>query len=324
MPVTRRSFIAGSALSGTLLGLGMPRPAHTATHTFGGHAFGSTWRVTSGTSVDERHFRPAIEAVLQNVDFLMSPWRDDSVISGFNRLHSTDWQTLPQEVCHVVTESLNIASLTDGAFDPTVGPAVARFGFGPIEGGAGSYGQVAVQGDAIRKANADLTLDLCGIAKGHALDQIKTLLRREGVTNALIEVGGEVTTLGHHPSGRPWRVAIEHPGGDTLRAYRVVMPQQLALASSGHAPRGFRGRIQLSHLIDPTGQRPANNDLASVSVLAPTATQADALATAFAVLGHQRGVARASELGVSALFLAHSENGLTETMTGSFADHVVA
>jgi thiamine biosynthesis lipoprotein len=324
MPVTRRSFVAGSAAWTAALGLGFASQAEAATVTFGGHAFASTWRVAGGPTLDERLLRPHIEAIIQRVDERMSPWRRDSAISRFNRNATAAWQQLPSDVCQVVAESLAVAELTSGAFDPTVGPAVARFGFGPIDGGSGSYKAITVQDGAVRKAHHDLTLDLCGIAKGYALDEITNLLRRQGVTSALIELGGEVAAIGNHPTGRAWQVAIEQPGAPQVTAHRIIAPGHLAMASSGHSPNGYHGRVALSHLIDPNDLRPADNGLVAVSVLAPTAMRADALATALTVLGPQRGIQCASDLDLPALFLSRTEAGLTETMTGSFSDHLVA
>ena len=187
-----------------------------------------------------------------------------------------------------------------------------------------------VRRTALRKADPALTLDLCGIAKGYALDAILAALRERGVTHALIELGGEIAALGEHPAGRPWQVAIEVPGRQPVQAHRIIAPRGLAVATSGHAANGYQGRVSLSHLIDPQSGRPAKQDLASVCVLAPSAMRADALATALAVHGLDRGVALATRLGVSALFLARrgaqgeaDDGPLEETMTGDFAAHIV-
>ncbi|MBO6673806.1 MAG: FAD:protein FMN transferase [Rhizobiales bacterium] len=320
MTFTRRSFLASTATIGLVWAL----PSQASSLSIGGHAFGSTWRFSGEPGLDEMRLRPLIEAVIRRVDQQMSPWRADSDISRFNALPSTDWQAMPGDVCRVVSASLDVARATGGAFDPTVGPAVARFGFGRIEGGSGTFDAIGVRGDAVRKTQADMTLDLCGIAKGHALDEIKQALRHEGVTSALVELGGEVAAIGEHPAGRPWQVAIERPGERQITAHRIVAPGQMALASSGHTPNGHRGRIAFSHLIDPRQQRPVDQDLASVSVLAASAMQADALATALTVLGPSRGIELAQEQRIAALFLEPTPSGFRETMTGAFADHVTA
>lgn len=322
MTLSRRDVLglaAGMVAASTL-------PSHAALRSFGGHAFASTWRIT-GTDLDVRRLRPAIEAVIAQVDAQMSPWRSDSAISRFNTGTETDWQAMPQETCKVVSESLDVAALSYGAFDPTIGPAVARFGFGPINGGSGRYQDIAVGPQGVRKLQTDLTLDLCGIAKGYALDEIIAVLVRAGVQHALVELGGEIATIGQHPTGRDWQIAIEAPGASRALAQRVVTPQGLALATSGPLPNGYRGRVSLSHLIDPATARPMSGSLASVSVLANTAMRADALATALAAKGSEDGFALAQRLGARAFFLTFSDDPdqpLTERMTGGFATHLVA
>jgi thiamine biosynthesis lipoprotein len=211
MPITRRGFLA----AGTALGLSLTvvPPAEARTTAFGGLAFGGTWRVVGSDDLNEQALRAPIEAVLASIDQDMSPWRGDSAVSRFNTSPHTGWHSASQDLCTVVGESLAIAQLTDGAFDPTIGPTVARFGFGPITEGGGNISDLTLGDGQIGKADPRLTLDLCGIAKGYALDRIIGVLRAGGVTNALVELGGEIAALGIHPDGRPWQVAIERPQG---------------------------------------------------------------------------------------------------------------
>jgi thiamine biosynthesis lipoprotein len=230
---------------------------------------------------------------------------------------------MPRQFCHVASEALAIAKQTSGAFDPTIGPLVSKFGFGPIMGGMGSYTDISVREDAVQKTAPDLTLDLCGIAKGYALDQIVEALALAGIDNALVEVGGEVRTLGQHPTGRNWKVAISDPNSVLFRTSRVVDPGSYALATSGHSANGLLGAVSVSHLIDPHRGRPAPTTLASVSVLAPTALRADALATAICAVGLDAGVDLARRLNVAALFLPNDTVEQTETMTGEFSRHVL-
>ena len=271
MNITRRCFAKGAALSTLGLYVSAPMAASLQASVIGGMAFGSTWRVVHEPRHDHAVLRGIVEQVIADVDATMSPWRRDSAISIFNARQSTLWHPQPPMLCHVVEESLSVARLTSGAFDPTVGPAVARFGFGPIEGRTGHYTHIDVTPSSMRKHDGGLTIDLCGIAKGYALDEIRMRLAAEGVDHAFIELGGEVAALGEHPSGRPWRAAIERPGEATVNAQRIVEPGSLTLATSAHLPQGYRGRLMLSHLIDPRTLRPAGNAPLAVSVLAPSA-----------------------------------------------------
>ncbi len=320
MLLNRRDMILGLAAAGCAV----PVAANAATHVLGGHAFGSTWRVVADAGNDPALIRSTVQAVIDRTDMEMSPYRAASPLTRFNTSDTLVPQNMPQALCDVTAKALMIATLTDGAFDPTVGPIVARHGFGPIKGTPGTFRDIAVRGDAILKTAPDLTLDLCGIAKGHALDQIIAGLSGIGVERALVEVGGEVMALGHHPDGRPWHVAIADPFAPDFQALHLVDPQGLALATSGHAVNGVFGPVGTSHIINPHHMRPATTALASVSVLARTALQADAFATAFCAAGPEGGIALAQQLGIAAMFVIDGTDAPERTMTGTFAQHLLS
>lgn len=316
MALTRRAFAMGSLAVPFLVGR-----ANAATTVTQGMAFGSTWRLVSDAPLSQSA-RAALAGIIACVDEQMSPYRGESDLSRFNSFHSDQWQRAPEELCTVTRIALDMARFTDGAFDPTVGPAVHRFGFGPIEGRSGRFLDISVASDALRKQDRELTLDLCGLAKGYALDQITLALLDDGVGNFMLELGGEVRAQGLHPSGRDWRIAIEDPSGAVLAARHVVVPGDRALATSGHRANGLSGPIATSHIIDPQSQRPVVPYAASVSVLAQTAIQADALATALTAMGPQGPeFARAHDL--SALFLLALPAPRAHILTGSFATHIL-
>jgi thiamine biosynthesis lipoprotein len=159
-----------------------------------------------------------------------------------------------------------------------------------------------------------LSLDLCGIAKGYALDEIVRAL--DGL-DFLIELGGEVAARGRHPSGRPWRAGIERPESNALQ--RIVEVDARALATSGDAQQSYVvGGRRYAHVLDPRTQAPVDNGVASVSVLAASGLIADGLATAAMVLGPQaaRPLLKARE--ASALFLMRRPGGLEEVDVNGF------
>lgn len=319
MDLTRRAILlglAGAGLSAKVASAGSLRVES-------GPAFGSSWRISVDRSVDLTAVRPAVDAVIRQVDGQMSPYLDTSDLTLFNRSRGTEVRVVPRELCTVAAEAVRIARLTDGAFDPTVGPVVSRFGFGPIQGGTGSYSGIEVSTNSLRKAISDLTLDLCGIAKGYALDRITEALQRLGVQDAMIEVGGEIRVLGRHPKGRQWIAAIADPVVTGFQVYRLVAPGGDALATSGHAVNGLAAPIGISHIIDPLSRRPANTDLASVSVLAATAMEADALATGLCAAGTSKGISLARHLDISALFILRRGGKTTDLMTGRFGERVL-
>lgn len=186
---------------------------------------------------------------------------------------------------------------------------------------------------ALRKQHPELQVDLNGIAPGYAVDQIAALLARHGIRDYLIDVGGELRAAGHKPDRGKWRVAIEVPDTATaavtsptttqVGATQVGAPQSsvgsasptqvpdsvydledTALATSGDYRNYYeRDGKRLSHTIDPRTRRPIDHTLASVTVLAPTAAQADALATVLNVLGPDDAVTFANQHQLSALLL---------------------
>ena len=178
--------------------------------TIGGDAFGSWWRAVLPADANSEQARMAIEAVIRSVDAAMSPFEASSEVVRLNGDTGRDWHAVSAGTAKVVAESLRMAELTGGAFDPTVGPLVHRYGFGPIEGGFdGGYDGVELAGRRIRKARPELTIDLCGAAKGYALDEMASALEGLGLHAFVLEAGGEVLARGAHPGGRHWQVAIE-------------------------------------------------------------------------------------------------------------------
>ena len=321
MKLSRRALLlsAGAAL----LAPALPAWAAAARpHVLRGPAFGASWSLVAAGAWDAEAIRDAFEAVVAATDDAMSPFRADSEISRFNRAATIDWRPLSSAACDVVGEGLRVAALTDGAFNPTVGPLVGRYGFGPIhEGRVGRPGEIEVANGAVRKARPDLSLDLCAIAKGHALDRMVAACRAQGMTDFLVELGGEVFAAGRHPSGRRWQVGIERPspaGG----FQRAVILDGMSLATSGNAVNGYaHGGRRYSHIIDPATGRPPDSALASVTVAAEAAMTADALATALYVMGPERGADFARGAGIEALFVMEDAS---EVATGGFEARILA
>ncbi len=291
------------------------RARATEVHVLAGEAFGSTWRLVLPASSESQRAGARLRSVVARVDALMSPFRAGSDLGRFNSAGSA---VLSPETRLVTLAALYLARDSDGAFDPTVAPVGARYGFGPLAISparpAGWHGDLRVHGNVLGTARAGLSLDLCGIAKGHALDEIARAL--EGL-DFLLELGGEVVARGRHPSGRPWRVGIEQPG--TGKLARVLDADRRALATSGDAAQGYGigGRVY-SHVMDPSARAPLDNGVASVSVLAATGMMADGLATAAMVLGPQRARRLLAANDASALFLMRRPGGLEELSVNRF------
>jgi thiamine biosynthesis lipoprotein len=272
---------------------------------------------------------------LARVDSRMSTWRDDSELMRFNRSRSTQWFPISEDTAIVVAEALHVSELSEGAFDPTVRPLVELWGFAGVpaatlppapEGLARARARVGFRDlrarqtpPALRKARADLELDLSGIAKGYAVDLVAEQLARAGATDFLVEIGGELRGSGLNRRGEAWRIAVEQPTLERGRVQSLVALRGEAIATSG-SYRNFaaRGVQRFAHVLDPHTGAPVGDALVSVSVLAPSAMRADALATALFALGPERGLALAEREDLAVLFLIAGRSGLVERSNAAF------
>ncbi|SDD88279.1 FAD:protein FMN transferase [Aquimonas voraii] len=297
-----------------------------------GHSMGTGWTVLIGDpGAEEARARPLIEAELSQVVAQMSTWEPDSDLSRFNAAAAGTQHPVPAQLQDVVKAALALAEDSGGAFDPTVGPLVELWGFGP--GRPRQTAPTPAEVDALRSRigwqhvqieegrliqPGGLSLDLSAIAKGHAVDRIAATLRAAGYADLLVEVGGELRAHGQHPGGRPWRVGLEGPSGE--RATGGLVLRDLAVATSGDYRQYFEedGR-RYSHMIDPRTGRPIAQAGIAVSVVHASCMQADGLATALSVLGPEQGFEWARERGIAARFVYRSQDTWAERTTPAFA-----
>lgn len=286
-------------------------------------------------NLDRQLLQTEIDRELEWVNDLMSTYREDSELSRFNHNRSEDWFAVSPALAFLVEQAQEISVTSNGAFDTTVGPLVNLWGFGPdgSPGAMPSDSQIAkarrrighaklqarTDPPALRKSEPELYLDLSAIAKGYGVDRVADLLDRARLHNYLVEIGGELRGHGHNGSGQAWRIAVERPDPGAREVQSVVELRNGAMATSGDY-RNFieRDGALYSHTIDPRTGRPVEHNLASVTVLAPTAARADALATAFLALGPDEGLALAESLQTAALFILRTSNGFQERQTSLF------
>ena len=301
----------------------------------GGAAMGTTWsvRVAARGTLDEASLRAAIEAELASVVAQMSPWEAASDLSRYNRAEAGARCVLPPGFQEVLACALAMARESDGAFDPTVGPLVDLWGFGPhgtrrepppaddIASARARCGWWRLDLDATASVLCQpggLALDLCSIAKGYAVDEIARCLERHGCADYLVEVGGELRARGRRPDGLHWRVALEEPASDASPA--IVALDDGAIATSGDYYRYFdEGERRYSHTIDPRNGEPVAHGLACVSVAHSRAMSADAYATALTVLGAETGYTFAVERGIAARFVTRTRHGYERIQTPAMA-----
>lgn len=263
---------------------------------------------------------------LLQFDASLSPFNDTSIISQVNRNEPVETDRWFE---HVFNASRRIYTRTGGTFDPTVSPLVNAWGFGFKKGVIPDSVQVdsllrqvgmnklAIENHRVLKSDTCITLNFSAIAKGYACDVIGNYLTEKGVSDYLVEIGGEIVAKGRNPQGDLWSVGINRP--DTAARYnrgeisRVLHFSDAGLATSGNY-RNYRyidGK-RVAHTIDPVGGYPVQHALLSSTVMADDCMTADAYATAFMVMGLDRSRALLEQHPeIKALFIYALDNDST-------------
>ena len=272
-----------------------------------------------------------IERLLSKVDNSMSTYKKDSEISQFNRLPIGQAMTISQEFAEVVEISQKIWQLSNGAFDPTIGPLVDLWGFGPGERHDSipssqtiamtkakiGFDSVVLKEQTLSKTKS-VALDLSAVAKGYAVDRVADLLEMLALPDYLVEIGGEIRVSGFNSDGIAWRIAMELPQL-FAEVDRVINITDIAVATSGDYRNYFeKDGVRYSHTIDPKTGMPIDHNLASVTVLSPSCAEADAWATAFSVMGAEQGLALANKLNLAAYMLVRENEEFVSKSSASF------
>lgn len=285
-----------------------------------GFIFGTVYHLTYRCQTD---WQPEIADLLQRFDRSLSPFHPASVITAVNR---NDTTVVPDDYFTTVfRRAREIYTATGGAFDPTVSPLINAWGFGFAQGGSVTpadidsllqivgMDKISLADGRIVKADPRLTLNFSAIAKGYACDVVAAFLAERGVEDYLVEIGGEVAARGRNPRGEAWQVGIDKPVADASGTAHdvgyVVSLSEGGMATSGNY-RNYRyvGGRRVAHTIDPASGYPVEHALLSATVMAPDCMTADAYATAFMVLGADKGLQLAAAVpGLEALFICAVE-----------------
>ncbi|HEY9900788.1 MAG TPA: FAD:protein FMN transferase [Pantanalinema sp.] len=289
------------------------------------YAMGTLWTIEArGPGVDEAMERAFTE--VKRLDGCLSTYRPESELSRVNRGAARGWVGVSAETLALLRRSLSYAEQSGGAFDPTVAPLVRAWGFkyldyrmpdeAAIARARAKVGYRGVRLDprrGVRFERPGMELDLGAIAKGYAVDRALAVLRANGAIAARVDAGGNQGVWGPPEVGEAWSFGIKHPReeGEVLG---VVPLKAGGVSTSGDAERGFwKDGVRYGHVVDPATGRPVQGRL-SVTVVAPTAEEADALSTTLYVLGPERGRAYlANHPGAAALYV------LPRSQQGAFA-----
>nr|WP_318384143.1 FAD:protein FMN transferase ApbE [uncultured Enterobacter sp.] len=285
-----------------------PQPVASPLTVLEGKTMGTSWRVSvidlEKPKADE--LQQKIQSQLDADDQLLSTWKKDSALMRFNASASVTPWPVSEAMADIVTSALRIGSKTDGAMDITVGPLVNLWGFGPDKQPVSTPSQAQIDAAKARtglqhltvtqeagrqylqKDLPDLFVDLSTVGEGYAADHLARLMEQEGIARYLVSVGGALASRGTNGEDKPWRVAIQKPTDQENAVQAVVDINGHGISTSG----SYRNYYELdgkriSHVIDPQTGRPIAHNLVSVTVIAPTALEADGWDTGLMVLGPQ-------------------------------------
>lgn len=301
-----------------------------------GQTMGTSYHISyqHPDGADAKAIQDAIDKRLDAINISMSTYMDDSTISKFNRLPSATPIQIDADFAKVLSDSQAIYQASDHAFDPTVYPLVELWGFGKhksverlqsppstdeIAKAQALIGldKVVVNGTQIHKTVDGLGLDFSAIAKGYAVDVIaQTLKDGYGITNYMVEIGGEVATLGQNDKGKPWTLAVDAPvidssvkTRDTITTLTQPKDGSLHIATSGGYRNSFEyNGIRYSHTINPTTGNPVAGNAPSVTVLHDSVALADGWATALTAMPYADALKLANREGIQALFVIENSS----------------
>lgn len=303
----------------------MARPVAGDVYALTGACMGTTWnaRVVSEHAPGSLHTE--IAAVLERIEASMSHFRDESELSRFARIPSGDAFAASADFIQVMHAALEVARCSNGAFDPTVAPAIEAWGFGAHNRYSDAGFQIPLAAKfrssaAWQKLRIDATncliqpggvsLNLAAIAKGYAVDAVSEHLSSNGYPHHLIEVGGELRGTGIKPDGNPWWVEFDSPAKDCPLPVTRLALHGISVATSGDYRRAYKlGNRTLQHTIDPRTGAPVERGLSAVSVIHKSCMHADAWATALMVAGSRMGLALAEKYNLNVLMQWRDADG---------------
>lgn len=288
--------------------------------TLSGKTMGTTYRVVY-LDAQQRDFQVSIDSLLEVFNQSLSTYIPNSEISRLNQGDSLRFE-LPY-LLPVLLESRLVFDQTGGAFDPTVGPLVNLWGFGPdgpqlkdsvnIDAILKLVGFNGIQFDSnvVRKARREMYVDFSAIAKGYGVDVVGDFLAKKGITNFLVEIGGELVARGTNEKGELWKVGVNKPEelGRADELYSILALNNQGMATSGNYRNYYEvDGLKISHTINPATGRPVSHGLLSATVVAGSCMRADALATAMMVVGKNRAIALQEQLKDFEIFLIFSDS----------------
>lgn len=307
-----------------------------------GFTMGTTYQVQLPelpTGLEREQLASEINDLLQRLDRgIFSTYAPDSELSRLNRHPVGTPFIASTEMIEVMEMAQQVSVMSGGAFDVTVGPLVNLWGFGPelkaladnipsetaLQGALQNVGYRHVRVNASASEivrTRDVFIDLSAIAKGYAVDELSELLNELDVDSYFLEIGGELKIKGLKPGGESWVPAIEAPVDTAPQIYEIFYSrgETIGIAGSGDYRNYFEEEgIRYSHEIDPRTGRPVTHHLAAAYVIDESTAMADALATAYMILGLDGALSLATSRNQAAYLIYKTEDGFDEVITDPF------
>jgi len=290
-------------------------------HQLQGDIFGSYYIIKWVGESDATLLQAELEKLFKDVNDEFSNYQSDSMVTRFNNLKANQKMKVSPRFIEMLEFCKKMNQLSLGAFDPTLRPVIKVWGFGAgakkknkspkeeeIKLALTKVGMRNIQWDTKKqeawKLMDEVEIDTNSFVPGWAADLIGLLLENHKIKNYMIDISGEFFVKGEKSPNSPWVIGIEKPAQDKGRGVQVALRMRdKSIATSGNYRQFFtENGVRRSHIIDPRSGRPVEHQIASATVIAGTALEADAWGTALMVLGHQ-GIEIADQLGLKVLLL---------------------
>ena len=238
-----------------------------------------------------------VQKAIDTVDGELSRTKDSSQIAILNKEKQA---VLSDDVLALLEEGIEVAEKTDGAFDPAIGALTGMWAIATdhprvpseeeIRGADTNWRHIRIAGNQVT-IPSNMEIDLGAIGKGYAADRIKKTLWENGITSALVNLGGNIYAIGEKQGGDPWVIGLRDPNGSEGQAFITIQVRDLSLVTSGAYERNFtQDGVTYHHILDRKSGYPAESDLSSASIIGPSSTLCDALSTSVFVLGREKGM----------------------------------
>ncbi len=284
-----------------------------------GIVWNTAYHITySGPDSIGKYFKPLLDSIGKSVSVFDSA----SLVS---KLNFSDSCVADKALSDIYQVSKRVYDESDGMFDPTLSHLITAWGFGqghtPTSDTLRLDSLLAITGlektyiekDVIHKLHPNIQFNFSALAKGYGCDMVGEWLLKHGIENYLVEIGGEIVCRGLNEKGKSWRVSIDRPT-PAVGSYNGLSTMVLEVSNCGIATSGnYRnyhesGNQRYGHTISPKTGRPVRSKLVSVTIIAPTATEADAYATACMAMGEQKAKEMIEKLNLAALFILENSS----------------